>query len=155
MASVFLPDVRVAAGEFFVTNGRGSSLVAPASFGATVDQGLRTLSGGQVSIQVDGYLAIQTDAAPPLVMESSLAARDIFAVVRQAPAGGAVELRVRQDDVSYCTLTIADGATVSNSVSGFGLGPLVAGARVSLDITSVPGAAGTLPGRDLTVTVRL
>jgi hypothetical protein len=154
-ASVFLPDVRVAAAEFFVTNGRGSSLVSTASFGATVDQGLRTLSGGQLSIQVDGYLAVQTDAAPPLVMDTSLAARDIFAVVREAPSGGAVELRVRLDDAEYCTLTIADGATISNSVSGFGLGPLSTGRRVRLDIVSVPGAAGTLPGRDLTVTVRL
>ena len=55
----------------------------------------------------------------------------------------------------YCTLTIADGATISNSVNGFGLAPLAASAQISLDITPVPGAADTLPGRDLTVTIRL
>jgi len=55
----------------------------------------------------------------------------------------------------YCTLTIADGATTSNVVDGFGLPPLAADARLSLDITSVPAAANTLPGRDLTVTIRL
>ena len=75
---MFLPDVRVGAAEFFVTNVRGNGPVATAAFGATTDQGLRTLSGGQLSIQVDGYLAIQTDAAPPLVMEDVAMRRGIF-----------------------------------------------------------------------------
>ena len=154
-ASIFLPDVRVAAAEFFVTNMLGSGEVSAAAFGATADQGLRTLSGGQLSIQVDGYLAIQTDAAPPLVMEASHAARDIFAVVREAPSGGSIQLEIRQNSTVFYSLTIPDGATISNSVSGFGLAPLDSGAQVSLDITSVPAAANTLPGRDLTVTIRL
>jgi hypothetical protein len=104
---------------------------------------------------VDGYLAIQTGAAPPLVIESSYAARDISAVVGEAPSGGAVSLQLRQNSTVYCTLTIADGATSSNVVNGFGLPPLAAEAQLYLDILSVPGAADTLPGRDLTVTVRL
>jgi hypothetical protein len=52
-------------------------------------------------------------------------------------------------------LTIADGQTSSNLLGGFGLAPLEANARLDLNITSVPTAAGTLPGRDLTVTIRL
>ena len=128
---------------------------ACAVFGATADQGLRTLSGGQLSMQVEGYLAMQTDATPPLVMEDAHVARDIFA----AGAGGAERrggrLVVRQNSAVYCTLTIADGATISNTVDGFGLAPLAAGAQIHLDVTSVPGAANTLPGRDLTVTIRL
>jgi hypothetical protein len=88
-------------------------------------------------------------------MEDAHVARDIFAVVREAPAGGAIEMRLRQNDTAYCTLTIADGQTISNVVNGFALPPLAAGARVDLDVTSVPTAAGTLPGRDLTVTIRL
>ncbi len=153
--SVFLPDVRVGAAEFFVTNLRGGGPVATAAFGATVDQGLRTLSGGQFSIQVEGYLAIQTDAAPPLVLEDSHAPRDIFAVVREAPSGGPIELHLRQNSTVYCTLTIPDGTTSSDAISGFGLPALLVNSQVSLDITSVPGAADTLPGRDLTVTIRL
>jgi hypothetical protein len=153
--SIFLPDVRVGAAEFFVTNSIGNGPVAKGAFGGITDQGLRTLAGGQISVQVEGYLAIQTDATPPLVMEEAHAARDIFAVVREAPSGGAMEMQLRQGDTVYCTLTIADGATVSNVVSGFGLPPLAASARLNLDITAVPSAAGTLPGRDLTVTVRL
>jgi hypothetical protein len=116
---------------------------------------LRTLSGGQIALQVDGYLAVQTDATPPFTVESSHAVRDIFATVREAPQGGPIQLRVRQNSTTYCTLTIPTGATVSSSVGGFGLPPLASGNQVSLDIVSVPGAANTLPGRDLTVTIRL
>jgi hypothetical protein len=154
-ASIFLPDVRVGAAEFFMTNVKGSGEVAAASFSATTDQGLRTLSGGQLSIQVEGYLAIQTNAAPPLVVEASYAARDMFAVVNQAPSGGEVDLQIMQGSSVYCTLTIADGATTSNVVDGFGLPALIAEAQLSLNITSVPTASGTLPGADLTVIIRL
>ena len=153
--SIFLPDVRIGAAEFFVTNEHGNSPSTGISYGATTDQGLRTLAGGQLSIQVDGYLAIQTAATPPLIVESSLAARDIFAVVGQAPSGGPVQLQLRQGSSVYCALTIADGATMSNSVEGFGLPPLEGSGQVFLDILSVPGASNTLPGRDLTVIIRL
>jgi len=153
--SVFLPDARIGAAELFVTNAVGSGGVARAAFGATADHGLRTMSGGQLSIQVDGYLAIQTDAAPPLVIDETRAARDLFAVVREAPSGGPIELQLRRDSTVYATLTIADGATTSNVVNGFGLPALPVDARLRLDITSVPGAPDTLPGRDLTVTIRL
>ena len=36
--------------------------------------------------------AIETDAAPPFVIEDSHAPRDIFAIVREAPHGGAIQL---------------------------------------------------------------
>ncbi len=153
--SVFLPDVRIAAADLFMTNVYGSGPATQAPFVATVDQGLRTLSGGQLSLQVEGYLATQTDAAPPLVVEATEAMRDIFAVVGEAPSGGPIQIQLRQGSTVFCTLTIADGATISNSVDGFGLPPLVAGSLVSLDILSVPGAADTLPGNDLTVIIRL
>jgi hypothetical protein len=104
---------------------------------------------------VDGYLAAQTDATPPFTVEDSHAVRDIFATVREAPQGGSIQLRVRQNNTTYCTLTIADGASVSSSVGGFGLPPLIGGNQISLDIVSVPNAANSLPGRDLTVTIRL
>jgi len=153
--SIFLPDTRIGAAELFMTNAVGGGLVAKAAFGATVDQGLRTLAGGQLSLQAQGYLAIRTGATPPLVLEDSHVARDMFAVVREPPAGGPIQLQLRQNNLVYCTLTIADGQTISNVVNGFGLAPLAANARLELDITSVPTAANTLPGRDLTVTIRL
>jgi hypothetical protein len=153
--STNLPDVRVGVANLYMINGFGNGLVGYAPFGGVVDNGLRTLSGGQISIQVEGCLAIQDNAAPALVIDRSHSARDMFAVVREAPDGGDIELTVRQDGVVYCTLTIPDGDTISNLVSGFGLPPLAADARLYLDVTSVPGAPNTLPGRDLTVTIRL
>ena len=96
--SVFLPSVRIAAAELYMTNAVGGGLVKKAQFVTTADQGLRTLAGGQLSIQAQGYLAIQTGASPPLVMEDPHVARDISAVVREAPDGGAIELQLRQND---------------------------------------------------------
>ncbi len=152
---IFLPDVRIAAAEMFVTNARGNSETARNSFTATVDQGLRTLSGGQLSIQVDGYLAIESDAAPPLVIEDAHSVRDVFAVVQQAPTGAPIELQLRQDGEPYCSLTIPAGETMSNVVDGFGLPPLGEKSEVTLDVVSVGQTAETTPGSDLTVTIRL
>jgi hypothetical protein len=138
-------------------NAFGNGLVGALSFGATADQGLRTLSGGQISIQVEGYLAIEDNAAPAFVVDHAHSVRDVSAVVRQAPDGGPIELRVRVNSSEYCTLTIAEDETESSLpvFQGFGKAPLGAGDRISLDVVSVPGSANTLPGRDLTVTIRL
>jgi hypothetical protein len=140
-----------------MVNAFGNGLVGAASFGATADQGLRTLSGGQISIQVEGYLAIEDNAAPAFVVDRTHSVRDVFAVVREASDGGPIELRVRVNDDEYCTLTIPEGETVSSApvFSGFGKAPLGVDDRISLDVVSVPGSANTLPGRDLTVTIRM
>lgn len=155
MYPIFLPDARIAAADFHVTNGRGNGETRRASFTLNSDSGIRTLSGGQITIQHEGHLAIHTDAVPPLVIEASHSVRDIFAVVREAPTGGAIELRLRQDDDEYCLLNIPAGQTMSNIVKGFGLDPLRQMARLNLDVVSVPQAWDMNPGRDLTVTIRL
>jgi hypothetical protein len=151
----YLPDARIASAELFMTNNQGDSEAKVNAYTYGADQGLRTLSGGQFALQVEGFLAIQTNAAPPLVVQDTHAVRDVFAVVREAPTGAPVELRLRQDETTYCTLTIPAGATVSDSVDGFGKPPLVAGAQINLDVVSVPEGTEESPGRDLTVTVRL
>jgi len=153
--SVFLPDVRIAAAALEMTNVYGTGFATVVPFVGTADQGLRTMAGGQISLQVEGYLAVQTDAAPPLIAETTQAMRDIFAVVSEAPSGGPISLQLRQGSTVFCTLTIADGTTEATAVSGFGLAPLASGAQISLDILSVPSAANSLPGRDLTVVIRL
>ncbi len=152
---IFLPDVRVAAAEMFVTNTRGNSESTRVSFTGTADQGLRTLSGGQLSLQVEGFLAIESEAAPPLVIEDPHSVRDIFAVVAEAPTGAPVALRLWQDGEVYCELTIPAGERVSSIVPGFGLPPLREKAQLRLEVVSVGQAPGTTPGRDLTVIVRL
>jgi hypothetical protein len=152
---ITIPDVRIAAAELFMTNSRGNSSVAAESFTDTTDLGLRTLLGGQLTIQVEGPLAIQTNAAPPLLVESACSVRDVYAVVQDAPSGAPITMNITQNGQVYCELTIATGATVSNTVNGFALGPLQAEAIVGLDITSVVETANTTPGTNLTVTIRL
>ncbi len=153
--SIFLPEIRIAAAEFFVTNALGNSPVNLVSYASLTDGGIRTLAGGQLTIQVEGYLGVETDAAPPYVMESAYAIGDIFAIVLEAPSGGAVTMQLRSGSTVFATLTIADGQTISNTIDGFGLPPLAANAQIHFDVTSVPGGASTLPGQDLTVTIRL
>ncbi len=153
--SAALTKVRIAAAEFTVTNSRGPSEVMQKSFTSTVDGGLRTLSGGQFSIQIEGPLAIQTNAAPPLIMDAAQCVRDIFARVGEAPSSGPLELQLRQDSTVYCTLTIPEGDIQSNVIDGFGLPPLLDGSTIALDVLAVGQVGDTSPGRDLTVTIRL
>ncbi len=151
---IALPDARIAAADLFVTNSKGNSPVTPACLTGTTDYGLRTGSGGQFSIQVDGWLAIQTGAAPPIVVQEAHALRDVFAIVREAPTTGPVQLYLRQDAAVFAVLTIPAGETFSNVVNGFGIVPLAAGSQIHLDIVAAPQAGDALPGRDLTVTMR-
>ena len=150
-----LTDARIAAAEMYVTNSRGNSPTALTSYTSTVQAGIRTLSGGQLSLQIEGYLAIQADAVPAVTVDSSHSVRDIFAKVGSAPTLADVVLRLKVDSVAYCNLTIAMGMTTSNIVDGFGLKPLPAGAQLGLDVVSVGQTNDSTPGSDLTVTVRL
>ena len=156
--TVSLAHARIAAAELFVTNVRGNSLVAHHNYTSTEDFGIRTLNGGQITIQVDGYLAIQDEAAPAFVIDDYYSVRDVFAVMGQAPTGAPIEMQLRQDDEVFCTLTIPltpAGTTISNVVDGFGIAPLQHGKRLLLDILSVGTSGSTTPGSDLTVTIRL
>ena len=149
---ILLSDVRVATAELFVTNAVGNSEVEAICLTQSIEAGLRTLSGGQFAFTVGGFLAIENGAAPDLVVEAKHSVRDVFAVVRQAPSGAPVDVRLKHDDTIYCTLSIPSGAIVSNSVDGFPLPLLQSGARLSMDVTSV---GTTVPGTDLTVIIRL
>ncbi|MCS7024721.1 MAG: phage tail protein [Bryobacteraceae bacterium] len=152
---IYLPMVRVASAELFVTNQVGSSPTRAIKLTGSTDYGLRTLSGGQFTIQVDGYLAIKDAIAPPLIVEDARVVRDILAVVQQAPLGAPIQLRLRKNGAVYANLTIPAGATSSNIVSGLELSPLESGSVLTLDIVSVGQTPETTPGRDLTVTIRL
>ncbi len=146
-----LANTKIASAELFVTNTRGNSPTNAINLTRSVDYGLRTLSGGQFSFQVQGFLAVDSNPAPDVLVEAPHAVRDIYAVVKQAPVGGPVQLNLSQNGTLYCTLTIPDGATISASVDGFGL-PLAAQAHLSMVVTAV---GATSPGSDLTVIVRL
>jgi hypothetical protein len=146
-----LPNTKVASAELFVTNTRGNSPTGAINLTQSVNYGLRTLSGGQYSFQVQGFLAVDSNPAPNVIVEAAHAVQDVYAVVKQAPVGGPIQITLSQNGSSYCTLSIPDGATVSPSVNGFGT-PLLAQAQLSMAITAV---GQTSPGSDLTVILRL
>jgi predicted RecA/RadA family phage recombinase len=152
---VFLPNTRIAGAEVQVSNGLGGSPVSSACVTQTIDGGLRTLSGGQISFTIGGFLAIQDGAVPDFVAERDRSIGSVHAVVQQAPSGTSspgILLRLRQGTDPFCTLTIPNGSTSSNTVNGFGLPVLQEGSKLSLDVLSV---GATTPGSDLTVTVQL
>jgi hypothetical protein len=125
------------------------------SFTSTADGGLRTFSGGQISIQVANILAVQTNAAAPVLMDAAHSVRDVVANVGTPPAGGSISLQVTQNGQPYCQLSIPDGASTSYVIDGATLPALPAEAQIGLDILSVPPGSDTVAGADLTVTIRL
>jgi hypothetical protein len=149
--SLALTDARIASADLFVTNGRGNSPTTSICLTGTADNGLRTLSGGQYSIQVEGYLAISQNAAPAVIVERAHSVRDVFAVLGKA-ADAPVALQLNLNGSPYCTLTFSTGAIVSGLADGKTLAPLTAGAQLTLSILTV---GQTYPGSDLTVLIRL
>lgn len=148
---IALVDARIASAEFFATNARGNSPTAASHLTNNDDFGLRTLAGGQYSIQVSGFLAVDSAAAPPLIIDSAHSVRDVIAVLGTA-ADAPVALALSVNDAPWCTVTFLSGQVISNSTGGGPLPPLAAGARVTLAVTAV---GNTLPGADLTVMIRL
>ncbi len=103
----------------FVTNEKGNSPAAAICLTQSVDNGLRTLSGGQYSIQVDGFLAVDQSVAPALVVEAAHSVRDVFAVLGTA-ADAAVQLQVNVNGSRVLPADVSRrGMIVSNSVAGF------------------------------------
>ncbi len=149
---VTLPDVRIACAQLFVTNSQGNSPAAGISLTHNVDNGLRTLSGGQYSIQVEGFLAVDQMAAPPVVVDAAHSVRDVYAVLGTS-ADQIVIAQLYVDGTAYgVPLSIPIGAPISNTIDGNTLPPLAAGAKITLAVTQV---GQSLPGADLTVLIRL
>src|SRR5262249_40361171 len=112
---IAMPGVRIAAAEVSVTNSMGPSPIARIGLASNTDFGLRTLSGGQYSLQVDGFLAVDESAVPAVVMEAAHAVRDVFAILGTA-ADASVQLQLNLNGSAYCSLEFGPGMTVSNSV---------------------------------------
>jgi len=148
---ISLPNVRIASAELLVTNRLGNSLVRSLCLTGTLDRGLRTLSGGQYAIQVEGYLALEQSAAPALIVEAPHAVRDVYAILGSA-ADAEVRLQVNVDGAAYCTLTFPAGTTSSPAADGNLLAPLSTGSKITLSILAV---GQSIPGSDLTVLIRI
>lgn len=146
-----LPDVRVGSAELFVTNELGNGPVTGICMTHNDENGLRTLCGGQYSIQVDGFLAVEQSVAPAIIVEAPHSVRDVFAILGAA-ADAQIQVQVNVNGAVYCTLTFAPGTIVSNSILGSTLQPLQEMAQVTVAVLSV----GQIdPGEDLTVIIRL
>jgi hypothetical protein len=157
--TVSLPDVRIAAAELYVTNSFGNSPATPyPGLPDLPDKGLRTLSGGQFSMQFSGYLATQQNAAPPLIVQASHAVRDVRATLSQAASGYNIAIDILQNGKTYCSLTVPSGQTTSTSiVNGVSLPHLTESAMLTMNLTLqvIPNFPGSFsPGRDLTATIR-
>lgn len=153
--AVPLSNSRVAAATLSFLNRKGLSEAGIVNMTQLSGHGLRVLQGGQIMLQVSGFLTIQTSAVPPVVVEQARGIREVFAVVDEAPAGVPLVVRVRRNSEALCQLTIAPQSNVSNIVEGLSLPPLSAMDRISLDIVSLGVGEGTFPGRNLTISVRL
>lgn len=151
--SITLANARICGAGFMVSNTRGNSAVSSKAFTTSPGGGLRTLSGGQVVLQVPGFLAVQTNAVPVLDPGATYSVRDVYAYVNTAPSGSSgISLQVTVDAAPYCTLTISPGTTQSAPVDGAGLSVLRAGKKLGLNIASV---GDQTPGADLTVVIRV
>jgi hypothetical protein len=148
---ILLPDVRIGSAELFVTNALGNSPTTGICMTHNQDNGLRTLSGGQYSIQVDGFLAVDQCVAPAIVVETARSVRDVFAILGTA-ADANVQVQVNVNGAPYCAVTFAPGAIASNSILGSTLPPLQAMSQITVAVLSV---GQTSPGADLTVVIRL
>jgi len=129
-------DARVASAELFVTNDRGTSPTCSTWLARVVEKGLRTLSGGQYTIQVEGFLAVDQSAAPALVVEAGHAVRDVYAVLGTA-ADAQVKVTLKVNGNPYCTLTFEPGRSVSDSAFGYQLPPLAVGSTITLAVGPV------------------
>jgi hypothetical protein len=148
-----VPDIRIVVAELYVTNVKGNSRVGWNCYSRLADGGIRTLSGGQFSMQVDGPLSVQADAVPRISIEAPHALRDLFAEVVEPSTGAPIQVRVTVDGEIYATLTIPPGETLSDPVlDGLTLTPLQAGSKLGLDVVRV---GNDRPGSGLTVTMRL
>jgi hypothetical protein len=151
--SVDLPNARLASAELYMTNSLGNGAIAVNAYTDTLTSGLRTLAGGQFSFQIAGYLAIQTGAAPDIIVDADRSVGEIFAVMRGA-ADAIVSLQLNCNNQPYGEALVFDppGSITSSSIDGFSLPVLRGGDKLSLDVT---GVGATNPGNDLTVIVRL
>ena len=148
---VVLPNARIASAALYVTNAKGNSQHAFIHLTDTDDAGMRTLSGGQYSVQVSGFLSVDQSAAPALLVESPHAVREIYAVVG-TPADRDIRLMLNLNGIPYCDLQVPSGLTRSYGVDGNTLPPLSMGSELSLSILQVGLSS---PGADLTVLIRL
>jgi hypothetical protein len=150
--TAWMPGLRIACVDAIVTNSLGDSPTATVNYSELIDQGLRTLHGGQFNLQYEGRLAILSDATANITVQENLAIHDCFANLKQAPVGSDVVMEIVQGSETVATLTIPAGQTMSGVLNGASLPILQESSQLKLNIT---GVGTDFPGSDLSVTVRV
>lgn len=150
-----LPNVRISGADMTLYNRVGASERSEECYTGVTNFGVRTLSGGQITMNVQGYLAIEASAGNSFVLDRATVVRDVSAYVQEPPVGADVEIMVRLNGAPYCELVIEDGSHVATAVSRFNVAPLPSGGTLSFDVLNVPPASVGTPGRDLTVLLQI
>jgi len=105
-------------------------------------------STSDLFLAVPGTLAIRSNAAPLATFSRDRTITGLVALVKRAPAGGAVTLRLLVEGVAADSIVIAAGAISATAAVGSYVAP--ANGLLTLDIV---GVGSTFPGADLTVRV--
>jgi hypothetical protein len=159
---VTLPSALLCAGQLWATNAWGKGTVAVINYLPTYpDEAWVTWDdapwwhtgfGQQIDLQVDGLLAVRSNAASRVTVPSACSARLLTAYVDQTPVGGPIVAAVTVNGSLWARIAIPEGATSASPRSGLALGGLSAGAVVGLDIERV---GTTYPGKRLDVRLLL
>jgi hypothetical protein len=107
-----------------------------------------TVTGGQVVLSIPGTLAIESNAAALVAFKDARRVSEVELLVKQAPLGSTLEVRVRVDGATMATVTLTAGQTGVKSAASFAI---AVGKPVRIDILNV---GTTFPGADLSVILR-
>jgi hypothetical protein len=107
-----------------------------------------TVTGGQVVLSIPGTLAIESNAAALVAFKEGRRVSEVELLLKQAPVGSTLEVRVLVDGATMATVTLTAGQTGVKSAASFAI---AAGTPVRIDILNV---GTTFPGADLSVILR-
>jgi len=151
---LLFPNRRVAGSEFYLENTRGTGPGQDTSYLQNGQNGLRTFEGGTIVLQTAGVLSIERDAANSIVLDRTRVVRDVQAFVDSAPSGGIVTIVLTADGQPIATLVVADGSAQASPFIPVGTLQLAEGVKLNYDISTVPQAANTFAGQNLSVQIR-
>ena len=107
-----------------------------------------------ITLQIDGTLAIGSDQAPIVALNSSSKATGVVACVKVAPTGAGLTININVGGTSWMSLTISAGAVIEQATPSqiAVAGAIAANKNVTLDVVAV---GTTIPGSDLSVLIYL
>lgn len=111
--------------------------------GASVSSGASGLL-----LAVPGTLSVRSNAAPLVKLASSRRIAQLVALLKRAPSGAGITLRLQAGGAEVASVAIAAGATAGEASVSATIG---AETLVTLDIT---GVGSVFPGADLSLLVR-